>query len=265
MDFTGKDLMLASKMKGSPQDYSERLWIAQPKWDGQRMAVRRNGEHVAFVQRSQVRMYIDGWINKSWFPEQDFVVDGEWLPRDHVYVVFDLLEWEGVDLRSVRLEDRLALLHEHEDKFTYTDHRPVVTVTPHGEPDVMMGIVKKFNMEGVVVKRRDSQYVSGRSNTWQKFVQEQTARWTFWHVPGSDRVEISVMHGGTHGVAITEQQRRDIEENRPTDGKGYTGEFRFWGWQNRMRPNPRYPKFVRLMEPSSNFRQASPDRSSLLD
>ena len=89
-----------------------------------------------------------------------------------VYFVFDLLHLDGSDLRGSPLEARKEALHALVDgahsTVRYSDH-----VVGNGEAFLRQAC--RMALEGVVSKRRDAPYVSGRTRTWQKAkcIQEQ--------------------------------------------------------------------------------------------
>lgn len=83
-----------------------------------------------------------------------------------VYHVFDLLHLDGWDLRSVELESRKALLRElladnADPRIQYVDH-----VVGNGEE--FLNRCRELGLEGIVSKRRQSVYRSGRSDNWLK-------------------------------------------------------------------------------------------------
>ena len=81
------------------------------------------------------------------------------------YYLFDLLYLNGYDLREVPLVHRKALLKEafeFGDPLRYTQHRGRDGEAYHKE-------ACRKGLEGVLAKRADSIYVSGRSRDWLKF------------------------------------------------------------------------------------------------
>ncbi len=91
-----------------------------------------------------------------------------------VYFVFDLLHLDGNDLSGTPLEDRKDALRALLDggsagpTLRYSDH-----VVGNGE--AFLRHACRMSLEGVVSKRRDAPYVSGRSRAWlkAKCIQEQ--------------------------------------------------------------------------------------------
>ena len=83
-----------------------------------------------------------------------------------IYYVFDLLYLDGQDLRRIPLIDRKRLLRElttkaNTGRLRYSEHL-------EGAADAMFEHACRMRLEGVVSKRRDSRYSSGRSETWLK-------------------------------------------------------------------------------------------------
>jgi bifunctional non-homologous end joining protein LigD len=81
-----------------------------------------------------------------------------------VYLVFDLMNYQGYDIRPAPLSERKALLAElipQMDEIRYVDH-----VIGHGEEFFQAACDQK--LEGVLSKRLDAEYQSQRTRTWLK-------------------------------------------------------------------------------------------------
>lgn len=170
-------------------------WMYERKFDGERIIAYRDGEGVALMTRNQQRV-------NSTYPElaaalaaqrsADFVVDGEVVafdgqttsfsrlqqrlgvrnPPEHliaavpvVYYLFDVLRANGQDVRSRSLRERkqvLRALLSFGGPLRFTTHR---TTGGQAYWDQACG----RGWEGLVVKRADSPYRSGRSRDWLKF------------------------------------------------------------------------------------------------
>ena len=78
---------------------------------------------------------------------------------------FDLIELEGEDLRRAAIEHRKHKLV----KLVRTPH-PGIVLNEHyeGDGDIVFEHACKMGVEGIVAKRRDSIYRSGRTDTWLK-------------------------------------------------------------------------------------------------
>jgi bifunctional non-homologous end joining protein LigD len=86
--------------------------------------------------------------------------------RQLVYFVFDLLHLDGRDLRELALEERKRLLERllgsrHDGPMRYSGH--VV-----GRGDAVFREACRNSLEGIVSKRRDQPYESGRGRSWLK-------------------------------------------------------------------------------------------------
>jgi len=88
-------------------------------------------------------------------------------PRRLIFYAFDLLHIDGKDLRRTPLIERRAKLEEligkHDPQFPIQFSAHVL-----GNGDAMFEQVKAMELEGIVSKRIDSRYVSGRSTAWLK-------------------------------------------------------------------------------------------------
>jgi bifunctional non-homologous end joining protein LigD len=84
---------------------------------------------------------------------------------DHVFLyALDLLSVDGTDLRHERLDDRRAKLRRllvRPDGVRFSEHHA-------GDGEVMIRHACQMGLEGIVSKRRDSSYRSGRSKVWLK-------------------------------------------------------------------------------------------------
>jgi len=82
-----------------------------------------------------------------------------------IMYAFDLLELNGRDLRMEPLEVRKAtlqsLLRKAKPGFHYNEHL-------NGDGETIFNHVCKLELEGIVSKRRDLPYRSGRSKIWIK-------------------------------------------------------------------------------------------------
>jgi DNA ligase D-like protein (predicted ligase) len=170
-------------------------WMYERKFDGERCLAYRDGAGVALMTRNQQRV-------NSTYPEladalgaqqaADFVVDGEVVAFDGsntsfsllqqrlgvrnpperliatvpvVYYLFDVLRADGKDVRSLPLRERKQVLRatlSFGGPLRFTMHR---STGSKAYWDQACG----RGWEGLVVKRADSPYRSGRSRDWLKF------------------------------------------------------------------------------------------------
>lgn len=175
-----------------------RDWLFEIKWDGIRcLSYLRRGE-LNLVSRN-------GTSLTEQFPElkeaarslhaEEAVLDGEIVVFDErgrsdfqalqprimstkggsassqaVLILFDLLYFDGYDLRSTPLEDRIRLLS------TLVEESPVVRLSSHSRNGrVLLDFAKKHGLEGILAKDARSHYEGRRSTSWRKvkLVREQ--------------------------------------------------------------------------------------------
>ncbi len=162
-------------------------WVHEVKFDGYRMQLRVKDGKAALRTRKGL-----DWTAK--FPAiaraaaklPDCIVDGEVCALDHngapdfaalqaalsdgkteplVFFAFDLLFADGEDLRPLPLTGRKSrletlLTHQHAS-LRYVEH-----FTSGG--DAVLQSACRMNLEGIISKRADAPYRSGRSDSWTK-------------------------------------------------------------------------------------------------
>ena len=121
-------------------------WLHEPKWDGFRFQIIKDGN-------DDVRMYSRHGAEYT-----------DRLPK-LVFLAFDLLHQDGVDLRSLSLTERKRDLTRL-CRQSRTPFLKQVETFPDGE--VLFDHCNKFGFEGVVSKRRALGYSSGLSRHWVK-------------------------------------------------------------------------------------------------
>jgi bifunctional non-homologous end joining protein LigD len=169
-------------------------WLFEPKLDGYRV--------IATVDNGEVRLAsrrgLDCSAEYPWLvealrqqPYRDAIFDGEIVALDEqgrssfqllqnraseprpflLYYAFDLLYRDGYDLRGVSLEQRKELLAA-----SLIPVERVRVVDTYAEDGVALyEAVKQTGMEGIVAKRRDSRYETGkRSDSWLKIKATQS-------------------------------------------------------------------------------------------
>ncbi|HEY5336815.1 MAG TPA: DNA ligase D [Rhizomicrobium sp.] len=164
-------------------------WVHEVKFDGYRMQMRVEGGKA----KLRTRKGLD-WTER--FPEiakdgsalPDCIIDGEICAlnkegssdfgllqnalSDHktgglIFYLFDCLFAQGHDLREEPLSDRKTVLEQllkHAGGSTRLRH------TPHfiQSGEAMLTAACKMNLEGVISKRVDAPYQSGRGDSWTK-------------------------------------------------------------------------------------------------
>jgi bifunctional non-homologous end joining protein LigD len=195
------DVMLAE-----PSDYAFTRdgWLFELKLDGYRLIAGKTGGEAVLISRN-------GNDYTAVFPEvaraikaisyDDFIVDGEVVVMDPqgkpsfsrlqqrgrlsssidvkrasvelpaTLFVFDLLAFDGLDLRPLPLSARKALLLEGFPKIG------VVRALDHIEREgqAFLDQVIALGLEGIIAKRADAPYRGGRTDVWLKIKAESTA------------------------------------------------------------------------------------------
>jgi bifunctional non-homologous end joining protein LigD len=175
--------------------FSDSNWLFERKLDGVRVVAGRDAEEPALWSRNHKR------VNAS-YPEiaealaqhgpRRFLIDGEvvafegnqtsfarlqsrmhltdprvarWTGVSIFYYVFDFLAVDGVDLTKLPLRRRKRLLREcfdFGDPLRYSAHR-------NGNGEEYFRQACSWGWEGLIAKRADAPYRSGRSRDWLKF------------------------------------------------------------------------------------------------
>ncbi|MCZ4656592.1 ATP-dependent DNA ligase [Dietzia kunjamensis] len=172
-------------------------WAFEGKWDGYRVTIATSGAggQARLVSRNGNSMdwLTDGFPGLADALERPAVIDAELvilgsdgvpdfaslakqaaaegqdssLPAVELFV-FDVLEVDGVDLRTQAWERRREVLDLLAPALTRVDRVHVPEVLD-GPGDRALAEAEEFGWEGIVAKRRDSRYESGRrSKAWLK-------------------------------------------------------------------------------------------------
>ncbi len=184
--------------------FSRPGWVFEIKYDGYRLMVEAGDGNAKLVSRNRndlTRVFPEVAAGLARLPYRNLILDGEVVVNDAAglpsfgliqkrgrlqresdiaravvalpatYYAFDLLGFEGYDLRTLPLLERKALLREilpTTGPVRYSDH-----IAEQGE--AMYHHVIGLGLEGVVGKRADSIYVGGRSRSWRKMRVVHTA------------------------------------------------------------------------------------------
>lgn len=180
------------------------LWSAEYKWDGIRgQVIKRKGEIFVWSRGEELvtEKYPEFSILNAVTSQDNFVIDGEILPykngvpmnfndlqtrigrknltakilKDNpvVLMAYDLLEYQGEDIRNKPIVERRALL----DKLLENIHHPNIFLSSHSYtfPDWqdyanMRASAGEKGAEGIMLKRLDSTYQTGRrKGDWWKW------------------------------------------------------------------------------------------------
>ena len=161
-------------------------WTHEIKYDGYRLIARKDGSRVRLWSRTG-RTWTDSFVAISAAVRElpaDLVLDGEAVtpcprgfPDFHALgtadgakraclLVFDLLFLDGADLRLRPLSERRALLagllKDAPESLRLSEH------LDGSQGAVMFEHASQMGLEGIVSKRTDSLYRSGRTTKWLK-------------------------------------------------------------------------------------------------
>jgi DNA ligase D-like protein (predicted ligase) len=205
----------------SHERFWEPGWVYERKLDGQRCLAVRTGRGTKLYSRSGRDVTVAFPEIAEALEEQastDFVIDGEVVafdgsrtsfeklqPRIHVssadkarrsgvpvyFYVFDVLRADGEDVRREPMLDRKARLRElltFDGPIRYTPHRR------KGGEEYFAEACRK-GWEGLIAKRADAPYATGRTDRWLKFKCEagQELVVVGWTDPEGSRVALGAL------------------------------------------------------------------------
>ena len=180
-------MMLAAT--GTREILRSKEYIFEPKLDGYRALCQKKAGTLRFTSRNNRDITLE-------FPELSFgdlikadcTLDGEIVIYDEkgnpsfalmqqrrhhrpppTYVAFDILELEGRDLRRLPLSERKQLLAG-----VIEEGRNLQTMPSTDSGEELWNVVTARGLEGVMAKKRESVYVTGRSRAWLKIKHEKT-------------------------------------------------------------------------------------------
>ncbi|MEO8451401.1 MAG: DNA ligase D, partial [Gemmatimonadota bacterium] len=241
-------------MKATPSDkaFTQEGWIFELKLDGYRLvAAKERGEPRLMTRNGNDYTAVFPEIARAVkaLPLDDVVLDGEVVVLDpggkpsfsllqkrgrisrpidikraavelpSTYYAFDLLSFEDKDLRSLPLLERKALLHQvvpPVGPIRYLDH-----IETDGE--AFLKQVAGIGLEGIIAKKADTPYKSGRSVHWLKIKTDETedfvivgftepnrSRDGFGALQLADYVRGRLVYAGRAGTGFTAAQLAEI-------------------------------------------------------
>ncbi|UPJ47623.1 DNA ligase D [Bradyrhizobium sp. 200] len=165
-------------------------WCHEVKFDGYRVQLRIEDGDVALLTRKGLD-WVDkfGAIARAATTLPDALIDGEIVALDHngvpsfsalqaaisdnktgnlIFFAFDLLFANGEDLRALPLRERKERLKRLLDR--RNGKEKLIRYVDHFEErgDTVMESAKKLELEGIVSKKLDAPYRSGRTENWTK-------------------------------------------------------------------------------------------------
>ncbi len=169
-------------------------WLYEIKWDGYRALAYLNGKKTELLSRNEqsftakfanvtkalkdwnIKAVVDGEIiavNENGYADfqalQNFARKGK--EATLVYYVFDILWYDGKDVRQLGLEQRKELLKRivpaDNTIIRYSDHIVAKGIS-------FFELAKKQGLEGIMAKKASSEYVTGtRTDNWLKIKNDQ--------------------------------------------------------------------------------------------
>ncbi|QHW26637.1 non-homologous end-joining DNA ligase [Rhizobium leguminosarum bv. viciae 248] len=169
-------------------------WVYEIKWDGYRLAVHIEPTGIRILTRSGL-----DWTNRFpaikqaalWLPVGTAILDGEAvvldekgrsdfgllqqslggrgakrMSSDAIFMAFDLLYFDGHDLRKSELDVRRHLLEDLVPAGGQGDIRLSEQIEADG--DQLLASACELDLEGIIAKQRHAPYRSGRGGEWLK-------------------------------------------------------------------------------------------------
>ena len=214
-------------------------WIHELKFDGYRIQARKQGSKVQLLTRSGL-----DWTHRmkplakalEALPAKSALFDGEVVvlsadgntsfanlqaafengdKHPFTYFIFDLLHLNGHNLRNLPLLERKALLAQ-----LLTTAPDNLRISEHLDTDAAAIFKQACNLEaeGIISKRADSKYASGRSASWLKLkcIREQEFVIGGFTLPAKG-------HFGIHGVGALLLGYYDADQKLVYAGRTGTG------------------------------------------
>ena len=254
-------LMLASTRARA---FDDPAWVFEFKYDGYRILAERAGGRVLLRSRNGHDLtdrFPDVARALAALPYEPFVLDGEVVVTDETglpsfgrlqqraqvrraadaerlsqelpatYYAFDLPGFDRFDVRPLPLLERKALLRDmlpSAGTLRYSDHVPA-----HGTK--LYALAEQMGLEGVVGKRADAPYRSGRSADWAKVRAHRTGDFVVVGLKrssgaggGFGSLHIACYRGGVLGYAgsvgtgltqpVLDELRARLEPHRVPEG-----------------------------------------------
>ena len=243
------DLMLAERRE---KPFSDPGWVFELKYDGYRLLAGKDGDDVRLLTRNRndaTATFPEVAAALRRLPFEHGILDGEVVVHDEnglpsfqrlqqrgrlsnphqiatraielpaILYTFDLLALEGRDLRRLPLVDRKAVLKQvlpGIGTLRYADHIP-----ERGED--FYARIEHMQLEGMVAKKADAPYRSGRSSDWRKIRADRTDDLVVvgFTEPKGSRGGIGALHlgafvgdelryAGRAGSGFTDRQLADV-------------------------------------------------------
>ena len=143
---------------------ADNAFYLQPKHDGKRLLIQKLGDDVTGINRRGIECGIPECIREAAMAlPGDFLLDGEAV-GDMLHV-FDILELEQSDIRTIPYRDRLVKLLNLLASGQQTGIQWVATISGPSAKQMVYRQLRKDGAEGVVFKRIGAPYSPGRPNS----------------------------------------------------------------------------------------------------
>ena len=197
----------------------------QPKHDGKRLLIRKQGSAVTGINRRGIECGIPESIRAAAAVlPGDFLLDGEAVGE--ILHVFDLLEINGTCLQAIPYKDRLAELLDLLARGLQEGIQWVTTMSGKSAKRSVFDQVRKERGEGVVFKRIAAPYSAGRpasGGDQYKFKFVETASVIVQSVNAKRSIAIAVRQGGR----LVPAGNVTIPANQPVPPDGAIAEVRY--------------------------------------
>lgn len=196
---TGIYPQLPNTLKGEDSDlepyFNNPEWIMQEKYDGRRLLTKKVGNKVTAINKKGLSIVmpqsIEDELNKL---TEDATFDGEIIGEK--YYIYDILEFDGENLRTLSVLERLEKLNSLVIK-----HLVVPTYFTPSEKKTAFKKLQQDKKEGIVLKKANSPYVAGRPNS------------------GGNQLKYRFFETGTFHVTKHSKKNRSVEVTVYDDGK----------------------------------------------
>jgi len=191
---TNKDFMLCGKITEEELPKLKGEWEANIKFDGERIVAIKKGEDVFLLNRAnREKSFIYPEIAEELKTiKGDFILDGEIITEDNLFnslqhrshlgskakvdeaikkypikfMIFDIINLDGEDLRLLPLKNRIEILNS----VNFPKLSKIEFVVYHKNISELLSFAKNQipQLEGIVIKNMLSNYEGRRSNNWLK-------------------------------------------------------------------------------------------------
>jgi ATP-dependent DNA ligase len=225
--------------------------IANIKHDGRRVIVCKEGNNISLFGRDPIRpnnyseiITVFQKINSNFIADCEFVVFTNGMKTDRgllqsvdrtqdkfkirllkdkypaTAVVFDLLEFNGQDLRNEEYQKRKQMLSQAFSQFPsdIEGSKEPIKIAKDLQPKEAWELAQKHQLEGIVEKDIHSKYIGKRSPDWVKIKRKEIVikKWTGYEVSNAG---ITLTNPEGDRVACHGEQHKAVKEL--IDTKGY--------------------------------------------